>query len=53
MLVETENTRIKVALAIPIGASITVANNVIEMLPLVADRTIKVHQNNQKKQYIY
>ena len=37
--VEIENVRL--ALTIPTGAPITVANDVIEMLPLVADKTIK------------
>ena len=47
-----ENARLKLALAIPIGTPVTVANNAIEMLPLVADKT-KIYQNSQKKQYIY
>ena len=38
---DIENARVKFALAIRTGASITVANNAIEMLPLVADKTIK------------
>ena len=41
MHVDTENTRLKLALFIPTGAPITVANDAIEMLPLVADKTIK------------
>ena len=36
-----ENARVKFALAIRTGASVTVANNAIEILPLVADKTIK------------
>ena len=47
-----ENARLKLALAIPIGTPVTVANNAIEMLPLVANKT-KIYQNSQKKQYIY
>ena len=39
--VEIENARLKLALAIPTGAPITVANDAIEMLLLVADNTIK------------
>ena len=39
--VEIENTRLKLALAIPTGAPITVAIDAIEILPLVADKTIK------------
>ena len=41
MPVEIENARLKLALAIPTGALITVANDAIEMLPLVKDETIK------------
>ena len=36
--VEIENARL--ALTIPTGASITVANDAIEMLPVVIDKTI-------------
>ena len=39
--VDNENVRLRHALAIPIGVPITVTNNAIEMLPLVADKTIK------------
>ena len=39
--VDNENARLRLALAIPIGVLITAANDVIEMLPLVADKTIK------------
>ena len=39
--VDNENVRLKLALAIPTGVPITVANDAIEMLPLVADKTIK------------
>ena len=39
--VDIENARLKLALAIPAGAPITVANDAIEMLPLFADKTIK------------
>ena len=38
--VEIENARLKLALAILTGTPITVANDAIEMLPLVADKTI-------------
>ena len=37
-----ENTRLKDALAVPTGAPITIANEAIEMLPLVADKTMKI-----------
>ena len=39
--VEIENARLKLALAILTGTPITAANDAIEMLPLVADKTIK------------
>ena len=39
--VDIENTRLKLVLAIPAGAPITVANDAMEMLALVADKTIK------------
>ena len=38
--VEIENVRLRLALAIPTGAPITVLNDAIEMVPLVADKTI-------------
>ena len=38
--VDNENVRLILALAIPTGVSITVANDTIEILPLVADKTI-------------
>ena len=39
--VGSENARLKLALAIPTGVPITVANDAIEMLPLPANKTIK------------
>ena len=39
--VDNENARLKLALAIPTVAPITVANHAIEILPLVADKIIK------------
>ena len=39
--VDIENATLKLALAIPTGAPITVANDAIEMLPPLADKTIK------------
>ena len=41
MLADIENAILKLALAIPTGAPITIPNYAIEMLPLVADETIK------------
>ena len=38
--VEIENARLKLTLTIPTGAPITVANDVIETLPVVIDKTI-------------
>ena len=35
-----EHTRLKLAIAIPTGASITVANDAIEMLPVITYKTI-------------
>ena len=39
--VDNENTRLKLALAIPIGAPIAVAKDAIETPPLVTGQTIK------------
>ena len=41
MPVDIENVRLKLAFALPTGAPITVANDAIEMLPLVTSQTIK------------
>ena len=41
MHVDIANVRLKPALTIPAGVLITVANDAIQMLPLVADKTIK------------
>ena len=38
--VEIENARLKLALTIPTGSPMTVANDAIEMLPVVTDKTI-------------
>ena len=38
--VEIENARLKLALAIPPGAPMAAANDAIEMLPVVTDKTI-------------
>ena len=46
--VDNENVRLTLALAIPIGVPITVANDAIEILPLVADKTIKVDKSDTK-----
>ena len=40
IVVKIENARLELALAIPTGAPITVANDAIEMLSLVIDKTI-------------
>ena len=39
--VEIKDVRLRLALSIPTGVLITVANHAIEMLPLVADKTMK------------
>ena len=41
MPVDIENARLTLALDIPTGAPITVTNDAIETLPLVANKTIK------------
>ena len=38
--VEIENVRLKLALTTPTDAPITVANDAIEMLPVITDKTI-------------
>ena len=48
--VTIKNARLKLSLAIPIGAPIRVA---IEMLPVVADATFNDFQNSEKIQCIY
>ena len=50
--VANKNIRLKLALAIPTGTPITLAKEIILIPPLVADKTIKVLQNNQKQQCI-
>ena len=37
---EIENARLKLAHTIPTGAPVTVANDAIQMLPVVTDKTI-------------
>ena len=39
--VHNENARLRLALVVPIGIPMTVANDAIETLPLATDRTIK------------
>ena len=48
---DIENAGLKHALSIPTGAP--VANDAIEMLPLVAQKQLKFYQNNKNKKYIY
>ena len=50
--VKIENKRLKLALTIPTGAPITVANDSIEILSVVTDKTT-TYQNRQKKQCVY
>ena len=49
--VAIENARLKLALDIPTGAPVT--NKVIDIAPLVADKTNKDLSKSQKTQYIY
>ena len=51
--VKIRNARLKLALIIPTGAPMTVANDAIEMLPVVTDKTINDLLKKSKKQYIY
>ena len=48
---DIENAGLKHAFSIPTGAP--VANDAIEMLPLVAQKQLKFYQNIKKKKYIY
>ena len=50
--VEIENERLKFALTIPTGTPIAVANDAIEMLPVVIDKTIN-DLAKQSKEAIY
>ena len=52
ILVKIENARLKLALTIPTGAPITVANDAIEMLPVVADKTMN-DLSKESKDAIY
>ena len=47
--VEIESARLKLALAIPTVAQITAANNSIEMLPVVTDKTINESSKQSKE----
>ena len=51
--VQIKNGRLKLALAMPTDAPMTVANDAIETLPVVTNKTINDYQNSQKKHYIY
>ena len=51
--VEIKNARLKLKFIIPTGAPMTVANDAIEMLPVVTDKTINDLLKKSKKQYIY
>ena len=37
--IQTENARLKLTLVIPTGAPVTVANNAIEILPVLTDKS--------------
>ena len=47
-----EKARLELMIISPAGAPITVANDTIEMLLVVRDKTI-TYQNSQKKRYTY
>ena len=47
-----ENAGLQLALSIPTGVPITVANDTVEMLPVVKEKTM-TYQNSQKKRYTY
>ena len=49
---DNENSRLRLALAVPAGVPITVANYAIEMLPLVVDKKIK-DLSKKSKEAIY
>ena len=56
IFVAIKNARLKLALTIPAGTPITVANDVIETPPVFIDKKKKKKmncQNNQRKQHIY
>ena len=56
--VEIENTRLKLALTIPTGAPVTIANDAMEILRVDAIEVLQElkqlmsYQNSQEKQYI-
>ena len=56
--VEIENARLKLALTIPTGAPVTIANDAMEMLWVDAIEVLQElkqlmsYQNSQEKQYI-
>ena len=50
--VQIENARLKLALFIPTGDPIIVAN-AIEILPVDTDKTISYYHHRQNKEYIY
>ena len=51
--VQIENAILKLALANPNGAAITVANDAMGILPVVTDKTINDLSNSRKRQCIY
>ena len=51
--IQNENVTLRLALVFPIGIPITVANNAIEMLSLVTDKTIKGLSKQSKKGAIF
>ena len=50
--VNNKNVRLRLALAMPLGIPITVANDAAEMLAIIVDKkNLKTYKNNQKKQH--
>ena len=47
-----ENSRLQLAVIIPTGAAIAVANDAIEILLVTIDKKLMIYLNTQKKQYI-
>ena len=51
--IEIENARLKLALTIPAGAPMAVANDAEKCYRLLQIKQLMTYQNSQKKQYIY
>ena len=49
---QIKNARLKLALTIPTGAPMTIANDAIQMLPVVTDKTFN-HLSKRSKKVVY